>query len=383
MPETGHDHADSIDTPSVLSAAHFGALLQAIRNEGYTLVGPTVRDGAIIYDEIESTQDLPIGWTDEQEAGHYRLKRRDDFAYFGYVVGPQSWKKFLLPARRRLWSSVRREDGGFTIEPEPLPERRLAFIGVRACELAAIRTQDRVLMEGSFQDPYYRAARQGAFVVAVNCVSAAPTCFCASMNTGPKVSGGDLALTEVVSPERHYFLVSPQTARGQAVLQRVEHRAASDEEQDEALTHEARAVSQMRRKLDTEGLPELIAAAQGSAHWQRVAERCLACTNCTMVCPTCFCSTVEDTVDLSGQRAERHRKLDSCFNREFTYLHTGSVRESGAARYRQWLTHKLSTWHAQFDSSGCVGCGRCITWCPVGIDITEEAAALREAVDQS
>ena len=175
--------------PSVLDAAHFDALLQAIADEGYALIGPTVRDGAIIYDEIESAQELPIGWTDTQEAGRYRLERRGDRAYFGYVVGPESWKKFLLAPKRRLWSSTRRQDGGFTIEPEPPPDRKLAFIGVRGCELAAIAIQDRVLMQGHFVDSHYRAAREQLFVLAVNCVNAAATCFCVSMGTGPKARG--------------------------------------------------------------------------------------------------------------------------------------------------------------------------------------------------
>lgn len=363
--------------PRALAAAQFGALLQAIANQGYTLIGPTVRDGAIVYDEISSPEDLPIGWTDEQEAGHYRLKRRDDLAYFGYVVGPQSWKKFLLPPRRRLWSSTRREDGGFTIEPEPLPDRSYAFIGVRACELAAIDVQDRVLLGERFIDSHYQALRERVFIVAVSCVSAAPTCFCASMNTGPKARGGDLIMTEVVTDDRHHFIVEASSPRGQAVLARVDHRPASEAEQEQALAHEKRAVDQMKRSINTHRLRELVLAAQGHPRWNEIAERCLGCTNCTMVCPTCFCSTVEDTIDITGKQAERHRKLDSCFNREFTYLHGGPVRDSLASRYRQWFTHKLSTWHDQFDTSGCVGCGRCITWCPVGIDITEEAAALR------
>jgi formate hydrogenlyase subunit 6/NADH:ubiquinone oxidoreductase subunit I len=107
-----------------------------------------------------------------------------------------------------------------------------------------------------------------------------------------------------------------------------------------------------------------------------VAQRCLACTNCTLVCPTCFCVAVEDTTDLAGDHVERHRRWDSCFTAGHSYVHGGSVHASTASRYRQWMTHKLSTWFDQFGSSGCVGCGRCIAWCPAAIDITEEAAAI-------
>ncbi|MEP0323608.1 MAG: sulfite reductase subunit A, partial [Bauldia litoralis] len=80
---------------SVLTVAGVEALFAALRDRGYRVVGPTVRDQAIVYDDIATVDDLPRGWTDEQDGGHYRLNRRDDDALFGYVVGPHSWKKFL------------------------------------------------------------------------------------------------------------------------------------------------------------------------------------------------------------------------------------------------------------------------------------------------
>jgi len=132
----------------------------------------------------------------------------------------------------------------------------------------------------------------------------------------------------------------------------------------------------MGRHLDTEGLKERLDRSYEVPHWDEVAKRCLACGNCTMVCPTCFCATMEDTGDLGNTLTERRRVWDSCFSIEFSYVHGGSVRTSAGARYRQWITHKLAAWHHQFGVSGCVGCGRCITWCPAGIDITAEAAAV-------
>ena len=132
-------------------------------------------------------------------------------------------------------------------------------------------------------------------------------------------------------------------------------------------------------RRDTFELKELLYANAESPIWDAVAERCLSCTNCTAVCPTCFCTSVEDVTDLSGDVAGRERVWDSCFNADFSYIHGGTVRGSTRSRYRQWMTHKLGSWIDQFGMSGCVGCGRCITWCPAAIDITEEAAALRAA----
>jgi sulfhydrogenase subunit beta (sulfur reductase) len=352
------------------------ALIEALAADRQVL-GPRLRDGAIVYDEIASVSDLPAGWTDRQEAGKYRLMRRTDDALFGFAVGPQSWKQFLHPPVERMWTARRRDDA-VAIEPAEAAPRKFAFIGVRACELRAIAIQDKVFLDGPYADVGYGLRRQDAFLVAVNCAEAGGTCFCVSMDAGPKAEAGfDLALTELIDGERHEFLVEVGSDQGAEILARLPCRAASNADVSAAEAVVARTRSRMGRALDTAGIKELLQANVRHPRWDSVAERCLTCGNCTMVCPTCFCTTVEDHTDLAGASAERIRKWDSCFTLDFSYIHGGSVRTSGAARYRQWITHKLANWIDQFGSSGCVGCGRCITWCPVGIDITEEAAAIR------
>ena len=343
----------------------------------HRVLGPTIRDGAIVYDEITSLAELPVGWTDRQDAGKYRLQRRADEALFGFVVGPQSWKQFLHPPVETMWTA-RPTEAGLSIETPPQPSAKYAFIGVRACEIRAIAIQDKVFIEGPYPDVGYAARRRDAFVVALNCAEAGGTCFCVSMGSGPQADDGfDLALTELLDGSRHDFLVEVGSEQGAALLRLLPHHAASEADLAAAAAVTARARSQMGRALQTDGLKELLQANPNHPRWDDVAERCLACGNCTMVCPTCFCTSVEDHSDLAGQSAERVRKWDSCFTLDFSYLHGGSVRKSGGARYRQWITHKLANWIDQFGTSGCVGCGRCITWCPVGIDITEEAAAIR------
>jgi len=364
-------------TKAVVGIDGIGELLKLLRDEEYALIGPTVRDGALVYDRIAGIDDLPVGWTDEHGPGTYRLKRRDDNALFGYVVGPTAWKKFLFEPSVRLWQADRDGDS-FTVQEEPLASERRAFIGVRGCDMQAIRIQDKVFLEGNVTDPHYDSARRDTFILGVNCSVARSTCFCDSMGTGPRVGpGADLVLTELVEPAGHEFVLEAQSDLGNRILDRLPHAPAapSHTRAVDSVVEFTRA--SMERTIDTDGIRDLMRRSLEHPRWDDVAERCLTCANCTMVCPTCFCSTVEDVTDLTGNHAERWRKWDSCFTMDFSYVHGGSIRTSAKSRYRQWLTHKLGSWIDQFGASGCVGCGRCISWCPVGIDLTEEVAALR------
>jgi ferredoxin len=362
----------------LIDAGALDALLEALRRRGFLPIGPTVRQGAITYDEIDSAADLPAGLTDEQEGGTYRLAERGDGALFGYNVGPNSWKSHLFPPTLRLWKARRSDGGALQVEEEPTERPPYAFIGVRSCDIAAIAVQDRTFVDGPWADDDYRARRQDAFIVAVNCGKAGGTCFCVSMGTGPRASSGyDLALTELLDGGAHRFLVEVGSERGAELLAELPHAAAGPGDDAAAEREVERAASQMGRELDTTDIRDLLYRNREHPRWDEVADRCLTCGNCTLVCPTCFCSSVDDTTDLAGEEASRVRRWESCFTLEHSYIHGGSVRTSGKARYRQWMTHKLASWIDQFGTSGCVGCGRCITWCPVAIDITEEAAAIR------
>ncbi len=372
----GGPHPD-VGRRSVLGRADFSRLLASIRTAGYRIVGPTVRDGAIVYGPIEAESDLPVGWTDRQEAGTYRLERRADGALFGYNVGPHSWKKYLFPSRERLFTA-HRKDASFSIDAEPADDAPTAYLGVRACEVAAIRIQDRVFVGGAAVDPGYAARRRRVLLIAVQCAQAGGTCFCVSMGTGPGVTDGfDLALTERIEGDRHEFLVEVGSERGAQVLVGVPLRPADADDVAAMVATVDRTARSMGRTLDQNGIHDLLLGRLDDPEWEKVGERCLACTNCTMACPTCFCHSTEEVPNLDASQVERWRRWDSCFNLGFSELHTGSVRTTIPSRYRQWMTHKLASWFDQFGSSGCVGCGRCITWCPVGIDLTAEVRAIR------
>jgi ferredoxin len=364
------------------------ALIDTLRGLGYRTVGPRVADGSIIYADLESVDQLPLGYIDRQDGGSYRLEKSEGAGFFDHVVGPHSLKNFMFPPRETLLESIRKNGTWQMTAPEidPTP---LAVIGVRSCDLAALAVQDKVFLDGPYVDPNYKARREKLFLVAVNCRRASATCFCHSMKTGPAVRNGfDMALTDL----HLRFLVEVGSARGADIAATLDWQLASAQEveQSRAISAQLEAELQTRetkpqphdgelrqRFLDTTNIHDLLLNNLEHPRWAEVAERCLSCTNCTLVCPTCFCTSVEDVSDLSGDNVRRERAWDSCFTMEHSYTNTGVVRKTTAARYRQWLTHKLATWIDQYGTSGCVGCGRCITWCPVGIDITEEVAAIR------
>ncbi len=349
------------------------SLVSELRDQQYQVIGPTIDQGAIVYRQIESVDELPRGWIERQEAGMYRLINVGDDRYFGFTIGPQSPKRFLFPPQVTV-SQATRSDAGWEFNPPQIEAPRYAFLGLRACDLAAISVQDRTFLRGPYIDPTYAGRRTAAVIIAVNCTSAAPTCFCTSMGTGPRCSSGfDLALTEITDG----FVIEIGTEFGRGILDRLATREPTAEELNRAEEDRRQAVEQIQRHLDTTDIRNLLLGNLNHPRWDDVAARCLSCTNCTMVCPTCFCASVEEVTDLTGEHVERQRNWDSCFNLDFSYMNGGVIRDQIRARYRQWLTHKLASWIDQFDVSGCVGCGRCITWCPVGIDLTEEVAAIR------
>ena len=340
-----------------------GPLVARLRERGCTVVAPVAKDRVVALGEIESADELATGWVDVQEPGHYRAESTTT-GPFRHAAPAAPWKRWLHPEQRlvvRLRSGSARPDldaPGATVTP-------LAFVGIQSCDLAAIGRLDVVLAD----DEDYRARRESLVIVAVACTDPAADCFCVSAGTGPWPGpGADIVLRML---DDDTLLATPITTTGADLLDEIGPLPDATPAQFAAAEQRiAAGAARQTRRLDPSAIAAAAADPDGPG-WEAVAQRCLTCGNCTFVCPTCFCTSVVDSAALDGSAFERHERWDSCFSLDFAHVHGGSVRTSAASRYRQWYLHKLVTWHDQFGESGCVGCGRCITWCPTGIDITE------------
>jgi sulfhydrogenase subunit beta (sulfur reductase) len=348
-----------------------------LKRMNYELVGSRVKDHTVVHAPITEIADLPIGYTSKQEPGQYQLVKTDNLDYFGVTAGPHSWKQYFFPPKSELMRFHKANDGeSWSVLEENIEPPQLALIGVRPCDLAAIQIQDNIFMREEWCDPAYRNCRTNAFIVAVNCMEPCGTCFCTSMGTGPQAEKGfDLCLTEL----DENFLVEVGSEAGRMVLsdETITWKPASAfllllaqnglEDARETISRELPAPEVLRVQL-LENLDH--------PQWDDIATRCLSCTSCTQVCPTCFCWDTYDNTLLPGDVVIRERVWDSCFNPDYTYVFGGNTRPNTRSRYRQWLTHKFASWYDQFGVSGCVGCGRCITWCPAGIDHVEEISKI-------
>lgn len=354
-------------------------LVAALTERFDEVIGPVVADGVIRLRPIASAGDLAVGVADEQEAATYRLATTGSELHFSYGLGPDSLKSIVHPPRSPVWTMHRR-DGSLLVNSAPLDATTRAVIGARACDLRALDVLERTQTGGPHVDPAFRARRAGLFIVAVDCTHPSATCFCDNAGGARAADDGyDLALTEFADPATGVtYLVRCGTDRGRELVDELDLEAAPDQlVRTVRLDLDAAAVRSVRELPDDAA--EVVRDVE-HPHWAAVGERCLTCGNCTAVCPTCFCTDMDDAVSLDGESSTRTRVWDTCFSMEYSHLGVGPHRASPSSRYRQWLSHKLGTWHDQFGESGCVGCGRCITWCPVGIDLTAEVEALGRPV---
>lgn len=354
-----------------LKREDFPAVLNVLKTEGFKCIGPQVRGESIVFDHLTQVGQLPAGWQDEQNPASYRLHQTNSPYWFDWANGASAIKPYTFAPQENLWTASRDDSGRLRFKATLPTAPKTAIIGVRACDLAALALQDQHFLCGTYPDPYYKVRRENLLLIGVNCTHAAATCFCASTGDGPEIrSGYDLLLSETDTG----FVLESSSDQGQQIAGQLPLQLAS-EAQQQAAQQRMQPARQQQRSLPQQ--PALYDRLQ-HPHWQEIGAHCLACGICTSVCPTCFCYRELEHPEPDGKHSTHERQWDSCFNPGHSYIHGWQVRSNPAEYYRQWLTHKLEGWHEQFGRGGCTGCGRCITWCPAGIDLTAEVAALTQ-----
>ncbi|MEW9798326.1 4Fe-4S dicluster domain-containing protein [Alteromonas sp. CYL-A6] len=352
---------------SFLSRSDFSALFSALVKAGYEVIGPQEKQSAIVFEPLSDVSALPWGIRDATAPGQVTLKEAEASRCFRWNSTPQSFKPWLFKPSQTLWQATPVSDGfRFTqTEPEATP---LAFFGVRSCDIAALYLQDKHFMHGPYADPWYSAQRKQLFIVAVNCAQANDTCFCVSTGDGPQaLFGYDIVLDELDDG----YLIEANSERGTTLLATLPLHKATERQREQAAAQLQAASQQSRTMPGPEALLRL-ADHLDDAQWLEIAERCLACGNCTSVCPTCFCAKQESEEDIRSGDYAQVRYWDSCFSEKHGHIAGKNIRGEISQRYRQWVLHKLVTWQSQYQRSGCVGCGRCVSWCPAAIDLVDE-----------
>lgn len=348
-------------------------MLDYFKQNGYKCLAPHYQDDSINYAEITKASELPWGYIDEQQPGYYRVTKTDTKQAFSFTLPAASVKPMLFKAKENIWKVKRNDNGKLVFEPV-VEFEKIAVFGIRPCDLRGIETQDRVFMQNSYNDIRYTKRRENQFIVAMNCTSAHYNCFCITLGDAPRADKGyDLAMTEI----EQGFVTEIGSDAGRKLLNYLKVPAASGAQVELALAGIINAGKMQHKKLPPikEFEAKLVESPE-HPQWEDAAKRCLSCGNCTNACPTCFCHTERDNPNVLGTETFHTREWDSCFSLEHSYTHGETYHGLPKYRYRQWLTHKFATWRDQFRVKGCVGCGRCVTWCPVKIDVVDEINAI-------
>jgi hypothetical protein len=301
-----------------------------------------------------------------------------DWNYSSTTIPPS---KIIYAPQQALVRFVK-SDKGYKAEEDAGAITDRALLAVHPCDLHGLLVLERTFL-GQMKDAAYERVRSRATVVGLNCQNVGEKCFCASFGTGPffgfwMQQGPPFGCDAILTDLGERFLVETFGEKGDMLFVKVKSSPPSLDDIGEKFKREAAAKERFRKTLNTRDLPALMRRNLYHPTWRITGEgKCLSCANCTNVCPTCFCYDTWDKAQLDLSVIERVRRWDSCQDERFAEVHGGNFRSTREARLRQFVCHKLSYWVEQYGCFGCVGCGRCMTWCPTGIDLTEIAAEIR------
>jgi heterodisulfide reductase subunit C len=325
--------------PRKIKKGNIGKMLEALMKD-YEVVAPVRKEERFVFEKIKNPEEIIL-------------------EYDTTILPP---KKFLLPPTETMIKF----DGDKIVLPGN--DKKMMLFGIHPCDLNAIMLLDKVEYD-DYKDPYYIKKRENTVFVCIECKEANEYCFCESMG-GDKPKGYDVLLSDISD----YYFVETGSEKGEKII---ENCAELFENVNENEKIERK--KNFKRKVNIENLNKILKEKFDDKLWDELGDKCLGCGRCTFVCPTCYCYSVKDIVDLSLKKGERKRSWDSCLLVDFARVAGGyNFRGKRAARVQQFMYHKMLYFMDKYSSFACVGCGRCIRECPVRIDITEVIEKLRE-----
>ncbi len=297
----------------------------------YELIGPTRKNGVLTFDRINVPEDLV-------------LDKQTDY----------SPKKFFLPPKEAIMgydkkgiiSNISKEKRAIIMHP---------------CDANSLLITDRLFLD-EMPDPYYEARRKNTLLVVFKCLKPDKNCFCTSMNTS-ETTNYDLYFIDVGDK----YIVSVNSDKGRAITSKSKLFSPVLREGFIKVNCEKKLFEPT--KLDSK-FPDSV--------WKEGSDKCLYCNACTIACPNCMCFDIKDVPDLSGESGSRIREWDSCKRPDFTEVAGGFVfRDEKLHRFKHRIYHKLKYYRDRHGRNMCVGCGRCITVCPAGIDFVDIVNKIR------
>ena len=283
-----------------------------------------------------------------------------ELGYDNFELSPKLW---FFPR-----SEVIASGKGGALEVASLLEEATVLFGLRPCDTASLELLDKIFLDDAYLDPYYKSRRENTTIVALACSEPNPACFCTSVGGGPGASAGADVLAVDLGNE---FLFEAVSDKGEALLTKHEKLLSAAVANDDAA--KAKLIAEAEAKLKpvkTDDLADKLSGVFDAPVWEAIGERCVGCGTCTYLCPTCHCFGIYD--EKAGANVQRIRVQDACMFPQFTLEASGhNPRDTQGARARQRVMHKFSYTVDNVGETFCVGCGRCVSRCPVNIDIRE------------
>ncbi|MEM4513481.1 MAG: 4Fe-4S dicluster domain-containing protein [Ignisphaera sp.] len=329
------------------------------------IVGYKVFGGSVIWGSISDVNDLPLNVSDIQGPGFFRITKGTRFRHS--VASP---KVFLNPSEQLLLMVFRNYDVESVVGEIP----RVVLFGIKPCDVKSIEVLDSILGN----HPLYAKARKAiAGIVVEECLEPGETCFCGATDSGPNAGKGfDISYAKV---NENSVIFRYGSNLGKRIIDELGLKEAERDIVEEYVrlveNAKTKTVSKIPKVVDVQ--KALYNCIEDISIWAMLSKNCVGCGNCNYVCPTCFCLEFEDEI-VDERYAKRVAKWIGCLTYTYGQVAGGHFRPQLYMRYRHFVLHKFLFYPKQIGLLGCVGCGRCITWCPLGVDLRKTLSEIVE-----